>query len=108
MALELAEDGRDGEARERRLARGIEAVERLQQAERGDLDQVVERLAAALVAPGEVARQREVAPDRWGAVRPSGGGLGRVAKSVEGGFGNDQHDRDYEREKHSDPARQRA
>ena len=40
---------------------GLEAVDRLQQPERGDLDQVVERLAAALVAPGELARERQEA-----------------------------------------------
>ena len=61
MALELAEDGRDGERRERRLARGVEAVDRLQQAERRDLDQIVELLAAALVAARELARERQEA-----------------------------------------------
>ena len=61
VALELAEDGRDGEARERGLAARVEAVDRLQQPERGDLDQVVERLAAALVAAGELARERQEA-----------------------------------------------
>ena len=63
VALELAEDRRDGERRERGLARGVEAVDRLQQAERGDLDQVVELLAAALVAARELARQRQEALD---------------------------------------------
>ena len=63
VALELAQDRRDGEAREGRLARRIEAVDRLQQPERGDLDQVVERLAAALVAAGELARERQKALD---------------------------------------------
>jgi hypothetical protein len=57
VALELAEDGRDGEAREGGLARRVEAVDRLQQAQRGDLDEVVERLAAALVAPRELASE---------------------------------------------------
>ena len=61
VALELAEDRRHGERRERRLARRVEAVDRLEQAERGDLDQVVELLPAALVAAGELPRQREEA-----------------------------------------------
>ena len=42
---------------------GVEAVDRLQQAERGDLDEVVELLAAALVAPRELARERQEALD---------------------------------------------
>ena len=61
VALELAEDRRHRERRERRLARRVEAVDRLQQAERRDLDEVVELLAAALVAPRELARQRQEA-----------------------------------------------
>ena len=61
VTLELAEDGRDGEARERGLAARVEAVDRLQQAERRDLDEVVERLAAALVAARELARERQEA-----------------------------------------------
>ena len=43
--------------------RRVEAVDRLQQPERGDLDQVVERLAAALVAAGELAGERQEALD---------------------------------------------
>ena len=41
----------------------VEAVDRLQQAERRDLHEVVERLAAALVAAGELARERQEALD---------------------------------------------
>ena len=63
VALELAEDRRDGERGERGLARRVEAVDRLEQPERGDLDQVVERLAAALVAARELARERQEALD---------------------------------------------
>ena len=59
VALDLAEDRRHRERRERRLAGRVEAVDRLQQPERRDLDQVVELLAAALVAAGELARQRQ-------------------------------------------------
>ena len=61
VALELAEDRRDGERRERRLALGVEAIDRLEQPERRDLDQVVELLAAALVAPCELACERQEA-----------------------------------------------
>ena len=61
VALELAEDRRHGVARERDLARGVEAVDRLDQAERGDLDEVVERLVGALVAAGELAGERQEA-----------------------------------------------
>ena len=61
VALELAEDRRHRERGERGRPLRLEAVDRLQQAERGDLDQVVERLAAALVAPRKLARQRQEA-----------------------------------------------
>src|SRR5215212_1808116 len=64
VALELAEDGRHGEAGERGLAVGIEAVDRLEQTERSDLDEVVEGLAAALVAPRELAGERQEALDQ--------------------------------------------
>ena len=64
VALELAEDRRHGEGRERGLARRVEAVDRLEQAERGDLDEVVELLAAALVAPRELAGERQEALDQ--------------------------------------------
>ena len=63
VALELAEDRRDRERGERGLALRVEAVDRLQQAERGDLHEVVERLAAALVAAGELAGERQEALD---------------------------------------------
>ena len=63
VTLELAEDGGDGEGRERGLAGGIEALDRLQQAERRDLDQVVEGFAGPLVAAGELARERQEALD---------------------------------------------
>src|SRR5262249_38905956 len=59
VALELTEDRRDREARERGLAARVEAVDRLQQAERGDLLEVVELLAAPLVAARELARERQ-------------------------------------------------
>jgi hypothetical protein len=58
VALELAQDRRDGKARERRAAARVEAVDRLQQTQRGHLDQVVERLTAAVIAAGKLARER--------------------------------------------------
>ena len=51
------------EGGERRLAGRVEAVDGLQQAERGDLDEVVELLAAALVAARQLARERQEARD---------------------------------------------
>src|SRR4051812_31361899 len=69
VALELAQDGGDGETRERRLATWVKAVDRLQQAEAGDLDQVVQRLSPALVAAGELAGERQEATDQRGAGR---------------------------------------
>jgi hypothetical protein len=41
----------------------VEALDRLQQPERGDLDQVVERLAGTLVAARELPRERQEALD---------------------------------------------
>jgi hypothetical protein len=41
VALELAEDGRHGEGRERGLTTGLEAVDGLQEPERRNLDEVV-------------------------------------------------------------------
>ena len=63
VALELAEDRRHCERRERGVAARLEPVDRLQQAQRRDLDEVVERLAAALVAPRELPRERQEALD---------------------------------------------
>ena len=63
VALELAEDGGHRERGEGGRPVRLEPVDRLQQAQRGDLDEVVERLAAALVAPRELARERQEACD---------------------------------------------
>ena len=46
IALELAEDGRDGEARERQPAVGVEALDGLQETERCHLGEVVHVAAA--------------------------------------------------------------
>ena len=64
VALELAEDRRDRAAQDRHLALRIESVDRLDQADRGDLDQVVERLLGALIAPRQLAGQRQEALDQ--------------------------------------------
>src|SRR5439155_3305960 len=63
MALELAEDRRDGVAGEGDVAFGVEAVDRLDEPERRDLEEVLERLLRALVAARELARQRQEALD---------------------------------------------
>ena len=64
VALELAEDRRDGVAREGDVALGVEAVDRLDQAERRDLDEVLQRLLGALVATRELAGERQEALDQ--------------------------------------------
>ena len=46
MALQLPEDGGDGEGREGGAALGVEAVDRLDQSDARDLDQIVEWLNA--------------------------------------------------------------
>ena len=81
VALELAEDRRDGERRERRLARGVEAVDRLEQAERRDLDRgrrAARRRAGSGARAG--ARAAGSAP-RAARARPGRprGGSGRAA-----------------------------
>jgi hypothetical protein len=62
VALELAEHRRHGVRREGGLARRVESVDRLDEPERRDLDQVVERLVRAPVAarhpPGERQQPR--------------------------------------------------
>ena len=64
VALELAEDRGDGEGREGGAALGVEAVDRLDQADARDLDQVVERLGAARVPGREPPRERHEALDQ--------------------------------------------
>ena len=61
VALELAEDGGRGVARELRAAAGLEAVDGLDQAEARDLEQIVERLVGVAVAQREIAGQRQEA-----------------------------------------------
>src|SRR4051794_16444566 len=68
VALDLAEDGRDRVARERDVAAEVEAVDRLDEPEARDLEEVVEGLLRALVAAGELAREGEEALDQRRAV----------------------------------------
>src|SRR6266480_3525102 len=63
VTLDLADDVRRGVRRERHLARELVAVDRLDQADRADLLDVVERLAAAGVAARQRANERQVALD---------------------------------------------
>jgi hypothetical protein len=53
VALDLADDVRRGVGGERDLARELEAVDRLDQPDRANLLDVLERLATAGVAAGE-------------------------------------------------------
>ena len=69
MALELAGDRRDGERREADVARDVEAVDRLQQPERRDLLEVLERLALAHVASRQAPGERK---HPLGELRPRG------------------------------------
>ena len=61
MPAQLAEDRRHRERRERIAALRVIALERLEQADRGDLQQVVERLGRMAVARREAARERQIA-----------------------------------------------
>src|SRR5215212_5314907 len=63
VALELAQHRRHRVRGERRLARRVEAVDRLDEAEGRHLHEVVERLVGAAVAPGHPAGEREKALD---------------------------------------------
>jgi hypothetical protein len=64
VALQLAEDGRRGEGCEGDSAVGFEAIDRVDQAEAGDLEQVVEGLVGGAVAAGEALGEGEIAPDQ--------------------------------------------
>src|SRR5205085_202070 len=57
MALDLARDRRDREGREAHVSVEVEAVDRLDEAERGDLLEVVQRLALVGIPPRERACQ---------------------------------------------------
>ena len=59
MALQLADDGRDGVGREIATL-GVEAVERVDEPDRADLDEVVQGLGPARIASGERPHEAEV------------------------------------------------
>jgi hypothetical protein len=61
VALELARDRRHRERRELAAALGVEAVDRAEQRDAGDLGQVVVGLGAALVAAGQAPGERQEA-----------------------------------------------
>ena len=79
VALELAGDRRHGEGRELAAAFGVEAVDRAEQPDAGDLHEVVQRLGAAVVAPGEAAGERQEAFDELVA----GGGVAEARVAAE-------------------------
>jgi hypothetical protein len=64
MAAQLTEDGGHGIPGEAAAPRGIEAVDRLDQADGGHLVQVLVGLAAALEPPGGVLGHRQMEPDQ--------------------------------------------
>jgi hypothetical protein len=64
VALDLAHHVRGGVGGERHVARELEAVDRLDQPDRADLLDVLERLAAPGVAARQRADQRQVALDQ--------------------------------------------
>ena len=64
VAFEFAQDGGDGEAREFGAVAGLEAVDGFDQADGGDLEQVVEGFVGVAVAAGEPPREREVTLDQ--------------------------------------------
>jgi hypothetical protein len=57
VPLQLADDGGGGEGRELQATSGVEALDRLEKAEQGHLDQVLDGFAPVLEAPGEVLGQ---------------------------------------------------
>ena len=61
VALELAGDRRNGEGGERRASVGFESIDRLHEADEGDLLEVLERFAPPLEATRKATRQRHPA-----------------------------------------------
>ena len=70
---DLAGDRRRGEGGERDAAAGVVTVDRLDEADRADLDQVLERLVVAREPPGDRPDERQMAFDQLAA---GGGGQG--------------------------------
>jgi hypothetical protein len=81
VATQLAEHGRHREGREEHVVRGIEALDRLQQTELRDLDEVLERLASS----GETSRTMRRDPPMVGDQRISQRGITRRAIRLEAG-----------------------
>jgi hypothetical protein len=81
MALDLAEDRGDGVAGQARVAVGVEAVDRLHQAQRSHLHEVVGRLVDGAVALGEPDGERHVAHDQ----PVTGGDVAFAAEALEQG-----------------------
>ena len=73
VALQLADDRRSGERRELEAAFGLEALDRLDEAERCDLDEVVERDAPVGEPPGEMLGETQVGLDQLVANGPLAG-----------------------------------
>ena len=57
VAPDLAQDGRHGVAGERDVAAEVEAIDRLDEPQASDLEEIVEGLTGALVAAGQGARE---------------------------------------------------
>src|SRR5262249_35085058 len=74
VPLDLAKHRRYREADEAGAAGGVEPVDRVQQADAGDLEHVLERFAGALVAAGDAAGQRQESLDQRVACRLVTGG----------------------------------
>ena len=82
VALDLADDRRRRIGRELDAAFEIEAVDRLEQADRADLHEIVERLAAVRELHREIAHEIEVRDDELVAQPFVLGRTGRVAPGV--------------------------
>jgi hypothetical protein len=63
VPLDLSDDRRGGVRGELHPALGLEAVDGLDQADRADLDQVVQWFASVAIAPGQVVHERQMQLD---------------------------------------------
>ncbi len=82
IALELAVDGRHGVRQEGVAAAGVEAVDRLDQAEARHLVEVLAALGRAAVAPGDPAGHGQEGDDRRLAQPVALGTLGAAGHPV--------------------------
>ena len=83
VALDLAVHGAAGERREGDAALGVEAFDRLERAEHGDLDEVVELDAPAAVVVGDGGGEAAVGLDELVADRPVARGAVDLEQTVE-------------------------